>query len=745
MINTKSKYNTEKFVSRLTFKANNIQFVLGLMQKTQKFTILEACLSNGIYIPHFCYNKFLQIAGNCRICIVEVEKFVKPIISCLNLVVENLNIFVNSFSIKKYRENVLEFLLINHPLDCPICDQAGECDLQEQTMKYGLSKSRFFNLKKTNFDIYLNNHIKLILNRCILCVRCVRYLREVNIDNNYINILGTIGRGSLSKIHVYKNLDVNISNSINIVDICPVGALTLKVNQFSYRPWELISQNSFDYFDSFGLPIRVDYKNSKIIRILPELDSVFYIESISDLTRLKSKFLNIVSLNYGNNYINSDNFYINNTFLDSKPLMLNLINNCFINFKNINIFFFNLLNKFKFFKTSFNYYLNFLKDYIITNKFLTNLDKTPLILINQTYKFYMFRFFLYLNNINKRFKNIKYYNTKDIFIFNVELLHEKSIIFNNLNNNYSHLNLNVYLIKYLSFFKSVLSFDNLLLFKLLNINNKIQLNFIVYIDYLKILYNNNFKKINLAFFNINHTYNSDSIYNILGINVKSLSINLKPFNFNLKQSYYIYKFCIKNSNQPLLKSIYNDYSIYDSYDSYRDSKNNGNNNFGVWTPYDDFKGLGVSTYGYLNPYNTTHNKKKYKIFIDYLLSLFLKKNSKKEKEKLLFTLKKFRKYKNASHSKIKANGRTVVSTILKKRYIQNFNKNFYIFKNKNYKFKIIENYNSEFFKIINPRFFRLMNPKPTIRYEYEEDDTDPRFLIMLKQLKFKTYRKIDGK
>ena len=135
----------------LKFKINDINFTLSLINS--QITILEACLNNGIYIPHFCYNKYLMIAGNCRICIVEIEKFIKPIISCLNLCIDNLKIYTNSFALKKFRENVLEFLLINHPLDCPICDQAGECDLQEQTLKYGLDKSRYFFFKKTNIVI----------------------------------------------------------------------------------------------------------------------------------------------------------------------------------------------------------------------------------------------------------------------------------------------------------------------------------------------------------------------------------------------------------------------------------------------------------------------------------------------------------------------------------------------------------------------------------------------------------------
>jgi NADH dehydrogenase/NADH:ubiquinone oxidoreductase subunit G len=272
----------------IVFKVNDIKFTLSMLNMVTKITILEACLQAGIYIPHFCYSKYLLIAGNCRICIVEIEKFIKPIISCLNLCIDNLNIYTNTFSIKKFRENVLEFLLINHPLDCPICDQAGECDLQEQTIYYGLDKSRFFLKKKVNSDILLNNYIKLILNRCILCLRCVRFLRETNINSLNSNMLGVVGRGSSSKIHLFSNnLKILALGSGNIIDICPVGALTLKLNQFISRPWELRSIINFDIFDSFGLPIKIDYKNSEIVRILPYLDAIFYLEFISDITRFK--------------------------------------------------------------------------------------------------------------------------------------------------------------------------------------------------------------------------------------------------------------------------------------------------------------------------------------------------------------------------------------------------------------------------------------------------------------------------
>ena len=143
----------------LKFKINDLNQTVNLLNNKFNPTILDFCIESGIYIPHFCYNKYLTIAGNCRVCIIEIAKFIKPIISCLNLCIDNLNVYTNSYSVKKFRENVLEFLLVNHPLDCPICDQAGECDLQEHSLNYGSDRSRFFFKKKKKKKIFLKNNI----------------------------------------------------------------------------------------------------------------------------------------------------------------------------------------------------------------------------------------------------------------------------------------------------------------------------------------------------------------------------------------------------------------------------------------------------------------------------------------------------------------------------------------------------------------------------------------------------------
>lgn len=513
-------------MTKMNFRINDISLTLKLLN-TSKITILEACLNNGIYIPHFCYNKYLLIAGNCRICIVEIEKFIKPIISCLNLCVDNLSIYTNSFALKKFRENVLEFLLINHPLDCPICDQAGECDLQEQTLKYGLDKSRFFYVKKTNSDIILNNYIKLILNRCILCVRCVRFLRETNLNSSYKDVLGTIGRGYLSKIHLYKNTKINLLGSANIIDICPVGALTLKVNQFSYRPWELLSILSFDIFDSFGLPIKIDFKKDTIIRILPYLDSIFSIDFISDLTRFKlNTYKNLYQMLTQSDFNNE--LKINIPFNDS-TIIINISKNPLISFSFIKNLITKLNNLPLFFTDNICNYLNFNNSYLLSQNLLNELNFSK-IFININFKKYMYRFSLYLNEINTKYNNIIYYINEDLKLLNIyNILNLKEYI--KFTNNLENLLNEIFIIKFLNFFKLILNFDNISALKYLELNYKI-INDIINIDF------NTFNKmthiINIFTFK-NYKFDTESLFNVLGMNVLQQELRLTLFLFLIKE------------------------------------------------------------------------------------------------------------------------------------------------------------------------------------------------------------------
>ena len=257
-------------------------FVDGISVDVKKgSTILQACAQVGIEIPRFCYHERLSIAGNCRMCLVEVEKSPKPVASCAMPVLDNMKIFTNTPLVKKAREGVLEFLLVNHPLDCPICDQGGECDLQDLTMAYGSDRGRFHEYKRGVEDKNIGPLIKTIMTRCIHCTRCVRFASEIA----GVPDLGTIGRGRDTEIGTYVQKIFNSELSGNVVDICPVGALTSKPYAFTARSWELQSTESIDVSDGIGSNIRIDVRGSEIMRILPRLNEDVNEEWISDKTR----------------------------------------------------------------------------------------------------------------------------------------------------------------------------------------------------------------------------------------------------------------------------------------------------------------------------------------------------------------------------------------------------------------------------------------------------------------------------
>ncbi len=253
-------------------------------------TLIQACEQAGIEIPRFCYHERLSIAGNCRMCLVEVVGGPpKPAASCA-MQVKDLRpgpegappvIRTNSPMVKKAREGVMEFLLINHPLDCPICDQGGECDLQDQAMAYGVDFSRFREPKRAAEDLDLGPLVETHMTRCISCTRCVRFTTEVA----GIHVMGQTGRGEDSEITAYlgETLDSNLQG--NIIDLCPVGALVSKPYAFTARPWELTKTESIDVMDALGSNIRVDCKGREVMRFLPRNHDGVNEEWISDKTR----------------------------------------------------------------------------------------------------------------------------------------------------------------------------------------------------------------------------------------------------------------------------------------------------------------------------------------------------------------------------------------------------------------------------------------------------------------------------
>jgi NADH-quinone oxidoreductase subunit G len=254
-----------------------------------EFTLLQACEAAGAEIPRFCYHERLSIAGNCRMCLVEIKGGPKPVASCAWGVRdcrpgpkgEPPEISTRSPMVKKAREGVMEFLLINHPLDCPICDQGGECDLQDQAMGYGVDTSRFAENKRAVEDKYLGALVKTSMNRCIQCTRCVRFAAEVC----GVPEMGATGRGEDMEITTYLETALTSELQGNLVDICPVGALTSKPYAFAARPWELGKTQSIDVMDGVGSAIRVDTRGGEVMRILPRVNEAVNEEWISDKAR----------------------------------------------------------------------------------------------------------------------------------------------------------------------------------------------------------------------------------------------------------------------------------------------------------------------------------------------------------------------------------------------------------------------------------------------------------------------------
>ena len=244
-------------------------------------TVLQACEKAGVEIPRFCYHEKLSIAGNCRMCLVEIEKSAKPVASCAMPATEGMNIKTNTAFVEKARKGVMEFLLANHPLDCPVCDQGGECDLQDQSMFYGIDKSRYKENKRAVSEKNMGPLIKTEMTRCIHCTRCIRFATEVA----GVPELGTIGRGEDMQITTYLEKSMQSELSANVVDLCPVGALTSKPYVFEARPWELKKTETIDVMDAVGSNIRVDSYGWEVKRVLPNINEDINEEWISDKTR----------------------------------------------------------------------------------------------------------------------------------------------------------------------------------------------------------------------------------------------------------------------------------------------------------------------------------------------------------------------------------------------------------------------------------------------------------------------------
>ena len=290
----------------IKIKINNSEFLV-----KKDISVLEACKYVGITVPRFCYHETLSVAGNCRMCLVEVAdgRTPKPVSSCTYPVsMENMQVFTDTPLVKKARENVVETLLLNHPLDCPICDQGGECDLQDQTKTWGSDYSRFFFNKRGVEDKNCGPLIKTIMTRCIHCTRCVRFGTEIA----GVDYMGTLNRGTSTEIGSYVAKMFNSEISGNVIDLCPVGALTSKPYAFKARPWELRSVETVDLTDSTGSSVYVNFKETEIMRVLPKNNHEINESIITDKARfsydaVKNQRIQKLFKNVGDNSSNFKN------------------------------------------------------------------------------------------------------------------------------------------------------------------------------------------------------------------------------------------------------------------------------------------------------------------------------------------------------------------------------------------------------------------------------------------------------
>ena len=273
------------------------QFLKKKLIHKKNISILDICNNLDETIPHYCYHFNLSIAGNCRMCLVELYKAAKPVVACSVEISPDQRISTETILVTRARQGIMEFLLVNHPLDCPLCDQGGECDLQDESLTYGSDRGRFYHSrdkKRSVNELICNNFINLILTRCIHCTRCVRFLNEITGEYS----LGMLGRGKGSEIGLYTNTLLSSELSSNITDFCPVGALTIKYYGLKERFWEEDYIESIDLSDSFCVPIRVYTSGLRIKRILPEFNTDLKLSWITEKTRFLWDGMIIQQLDY---------------------------------------------------------------------------------------------------------------------------------------------------------------------------------------------------------------------------------------------------------------------------------------------------------------------------------------------------------------------------------------------------------------------------------------------------------------
>lgn len=557
---------------KINISINNKNFILN-----KNLNIIQVCNLYNIDIPKFCYHEKLSIAGNCRMCLVEVSGILKPVASCALPISDNMKIFTNSKLVKKAREGILEFILINHPLDCPICDQGGECDLQDQSLIFGNDIGRFYEYKRSTNDKNCGPLIKTIMTRCIHCTRCVRFIEEIA----GFKYLGLIGRGNSMEIINFSEKIILSEISGNLIDLCPVGALTSKPYSFIARSWELNSLNTIDLNDSMHVNIRVDIRDFKILRILPRNNKNLNENWISDITRFC--FDGIQNNRLIIPYLKNDNVFV----IQNWSSILFFLKNIFQNRKRINFILGNfldletiiLLKKItkKFGNYSIKINLNSVENNLnidFRKNFIFNVKLNDLIKFKN---FFLIGLNLRLENplLNVRLKFIS--NKKNVKVFSIG---------STFNNNYFLYNFYNNIMELIKIFEGKSLLNNIL--AIMNQNF-----FLIGESFLN-LFKNNFLFLN--FFNY---FKNNFYYSFLNNNV----LNILNNDLNLEQS-------INNfSDKTYGNLMYNDEIIYSiNVDNFFLNKNKKNKLFYIFQGHHLLKNTNINDFNVLLPTATFFEK-----------------------------------------------------------------------------------------------------------------------------------------
>ena len=557
---------------KINISINNKNFILN-----KNLNIIQVCNLYNIDIPKFCYHEKLSIAGNCRMCLVEVSGILKPVASCALPISDNMKIFTNSKLVKKAREGILEFILINHPLDCPICDQGGECDLQDQSLIFGNDIGRFYEYKRSTNDKNCGPLIKTIMTRCIHCTRCVRFIEEIA----GFKYLGLIGRGNSMEIINFSEKIILSEISGNLIDLCPVGALTSKPYSFIARSWELNSLNTIDLNDSMHVNIRVDIRDFKILRILPRNNKNLNENWISDITRFC--FDGIQNNRLITPYLKNDNIFV----IQNWSSILFFLKNIFQNRKRINFILGNfldletiiLLKKItkKFGNYSIKTNLNSVENNLnidFRKNFIFNVKLNDLIKFKN---FFLIGLNLRLENplLNVRLKFIS--NKKNVKVFSIG---------STFNNNYFLYNFYNNIMELIKIFEGKSLLNNIL--AIMNQNF-----FLIGESFLN-LFKNNFLFLN--FFNY---FKNNFYYSFLNNNV----LNILNNDLNLEQS-------INNfSDKTYGNLLYNDEIIYSiNIDNFFLNKNKKNKLFYIFQGHHLLKNTNINNFNILLPTATFFEK-----------------------------------------------------------------------------------------------------------------------------------------